>query len=191
MRASLGLAICAVLVPSIGWSGDKAPSKMDLGIPSFGEIPKAGDLKKATPDESAESGPSATSTASSYSVVHIIHAKALIRSPSGATAAGPALNVIPLSGKPLSTEKFTTVVRVKSPQKKSAPIEVTISDPRGDSALWANGELSFRGVKGNEADYVVDWDPTPCRSGGEFKLMVKVGGQVLGTWPMKFSESAK
>jgi hypothetical protein len=40
-------------------------------------------------------------------------------------------------------------------------------------------------VKQDEVDYMVDWDPTPTRAGGDFKVLIRIGGQVMGTWPLK------
>jgi hypothetical protein len=77
------------------------------------------------------------------------------------------------------------VVRVKSPQKANASIDVVILDPRGDTTMSASGQLNFRGQNQTEADWTVEWDPTPCRAGGNYQVMVRIAGQVLGTWPLK------
>ena len=48
----------------------------------------------------------------------------------------------------------------------------------------------FRGPKGDEVDYVIEWDPVPCRFSGDFQVVVRVGGQPMGTWPLKVVEIA-
>jgi len=57
--------------------------------------------------------------------------------------------------------------------------------------MAASGELSFRTVKGDEVDYLVDWDPVPLRGGGDFQVLIKVAGQPMGTWPLKVVEQKK
>ena len=54
--------------------------------------------------------------------------------------------------------------------------------------MSAAGELRFRGTKGDEVDYVVDWDAVPCRWAGDFLVAVRVAGQPMGTWPLKVVE---
>ena len=161
--------------------------KIDLGITTFGEIPKGNQLSKKKADDSME-GPTVTASNAAYTVLKVAHAKSFARSPTGSVAMG-ALDALPLSGKPLSTEKFTTVIRIKSPQRAGASVELTIADPRGDTLMSSTGNFTYRGTRGDEIDYTVDWDPTPCRAGGDYVLMIRIGGQELGTWPMKFAEA--
>jgi len=183
------------LVSGAAWAQDagrKAPPKMDLGLdlPSFGAIPKTTELTKPKADDTLQ-GPAATPTGSVYTLVRVQHAKAFLRTPTGAVPSGAALQTIGLSGKPLSTEKFTTVLRVKCPQRTGASIALTLFDPRGEVFMSSSGELSFRGTKGDEIDYTVDWDPTPCRASGDYQLQVQIAGQVLGTYPLKLAEPTK
>jgi hypothetical protein len=173
--------------PDAGTKKHAKGSDFDLGIPTFGEIPKGNDLTKPKAQDTLD-GPTVTATGALYSVVRVQHAKAFLRSPTGAMPAGGALDPLPLSGKPLSTEKFTTVIRVKSPQRASGSIELAFVDGRGETLMSSRGELTFRGQKGDEVDYTIDWDPTPCRAGGEFTLNVQIGGQSVGTFPVKFAE---
>src|SRR4029077_19652460 len=58
-----------------------APS-IDLGIPSFGEIPRDTQLRK-THVQAPPDGPSVTAVSAAYSVVRVSHAKAFIRTPTG------------------------------------------------------------------------------------------------------------
>ena len=166
-----------------------AGNKVDLNLPTFGAIPKGDGIEKPKAEKVGDS-PSVTPSSASYTVVRVSHGKGFIRGAGGATPTGGGLSSIPASGNPLTTEKFTTVVRVKSPQRVNAPIELMILDPRGDTALSASGEVNFRGVKQDEVDYTVDWDPTPVRSAGQFQVMVRIAGQVMGTFPVKVEEPA-
>ena len=85
------------------------------------------------------------------------------------------------------TEKFSTVVRVKAPEKKNTSIEIAILDPRGDTVMDAQGQLTF---KSEEADWTVDWDPTGLRNVGDFQVLVRIGGNPLGTFPLKIEAKA-
>ncbi len=167
-------------------AGSKGSLKgTDFGIPKFGDLPKAEGMEKpkAEPDPG---GPSMTAASTQYAVVKVQHAKAFVRSGGGASAVGGALDSIALVGYPPSTPKFTTVVRVKCARRANAPIEVVVLDPRGDTSMSASGELNFRGTKGDEADYAVDWDPTPLRGGGTYQVLIRIAGEALGPFPLKF-----
>ncbi len=165
----------------------KAPT---ITVPTFGALPKADGV---TPPAAEKLGaePTVTSIAATYAIVKVQHAKTFVRSPSGLLATGGTLEAVPLTGKPPTTEKFTTAVRVKSPQRASAPIELAILDSRGATAMSASGEVSFRTVKGDEVDYLVDWDPVPLRSGGDFQVLIRIAGQPMGAWPLKIVEQTK
>jgi hypothetical protein len=195
------LVLLALAVPGLAGAQDggthkakakpsgKAPN-LDLGLPTFGAIPSGTQLNKPKANDSLDT-PTVTSAGAAYSVVRIQHAKAFARSPTGSVPMGGALEAIPLSGKPLSTEKFTTVVRVKSPARSSGSIELAVVDGRGDTLMSSRGELTFRGTKGDEVDYAIDWDPTPCRAGGDYQILVRVGGQSLGPFPLKLVEKGE
>jgi len=189
MRANPRLITYVALAGVLSWPalGDDGGTKRapPLSVPPLGEIPKPEGLKPPQPERPME----ATSREESqFSVVKIEHAKAFKASGAGHLPVGAALAAIPLAGKPPATEKFSTLIRVRSPQKTNAPIQVAITDPRGDPLMSATGELSFRGAKGEEADYLVDWDPTPCRSGGAYQVTVRVAGKELGSWPLRVLE---
>ncbi len=135
--------------------------------------------------------PSTTSVDAQYEVVKVTHGKSFMHSPSGATPVGGALESIALTGNPPSTEKFSSVIRVKCPQKMNAPIDVVVLDPRGDTFMSAQGELNFRAAKQELVDWTVDWESTPARGGGNFQVLIRIGGQVMGTWPLKVEAAAK
>jgi hypothetical protein len=115
-----------------------------------------------------------------------MHAKSFLSSPEGAKPTGP-LEQVTLTNR--TTEKFSSVVRVKDPAKRNARIEVAVLDMVGDTVMEASGELYFRG--GDETEWTVDWDPTGVRGPGTFQVLVRVGGQPLGTFPLKFAEAPR
>jgi hypothetical protein len=176
---------CLVSAPALCRDGGTKEKFPAISLPSFGEIPKADGLKPPQA-ERLDQRPSASEQ--HFSVLKIEHAKSFRSSSSGHLPIGDGLTAISLSGSPPTTEKFSTLVRIKSPERTPAPIQVTILDPRGDAALLAKGELSFRGVKGDEVEYLVEWDPTPCRTGGAYQVAVRVAGQELGSWPLRVLE---
>jgi hypothetical protein len=161
------------------------PQSPKITLPKFQELPKMDDLNQPKEDKSGLEAIHPAATAQ-YSVVRVVHAKGFRPSPSGATPVGGSLSSVSLLGQPLATEKFTTLVRVRSPERAPAPIQIHVLDPRGDSAMSSQGEVSFRGVKGDEVDYLVDWDPTPCRAAGDYTVNIRIAGRDMGTWPLKF-----
>jgi hypothetical protein len=189
----LGL-ITVVALSLTAWGEDKklvgtkkatAP-KLDLSLPAIKELPK-GQLQKAKP-AADQNGPSGHAD-EAYSVVRVLHGKSFTHSAEGAKPSVPVTQVT-VSGRPLVCEPFTTVVRVKSPLKRDAHIEVSIVDPRGDVVMEAPGELSYR-TGGDEAEWSVDWDGTSVRSAGDFQVLVRVAGNLVGTFPIKFAETPK
>jgi hypothetical protein len=166
----------------------KAPS---IAMPTFSDIPKADDLKSPNAEKPERPREGSAGAGPRYSVVKVEHARAFRETAPGLATAAEPLQSVELSGNPLTTGRFATMVRVKSPQKLGAPIKVDILDPRGEVALSSTGELSFRGLKGDEANYLVEWDPTPCRTGGDYRLTVRVSGEDLGSWPLKFVNNAQ
>lgn len=166
-----------------GSKKENAP-KLDLGLPQFGEIPKDQKLESAKPKAETLSGPSGTRAEEGYTVVRVVHGKAFMRSPEGSKPSTPYPAVMATSGNPWQTEKFGTVVRVKSPAKRGARIELAILDQRGDTIMEASGELRFP-TGSDEAEWQVDWEPTAIRNPGEFQVLVRVGGNPLGTFPFK------
>ena len=101
-----------------GSKKESAP-KLDLGIPSFGEIPKDQKLESAKGKEEAKQGaPSGTRAEEGFSVVRVVHGKGFIKGPDGAKPSAPFPQVA-ASGPPWMTEKFSTVVRVKNPPRRA------------------------------------------------------------------------
>jgi len=162
----------------------KVPS---FSLPDMGEVPRADGLQRPK----AEVAPAEPSTVrpqdATYSVVKVEFAKAFVRGPQGHAPVQPFTSVA-LRGKPPTTEKFSSLVRVRSPQRVNASIEMAVLDPRGDTAMTSSGELAFRGTTTDEIDYLVDWDPTPCRSAGKFHVLVRVAGVPMGSWPLLVEE---
>lgn len=186
---SRGLIAAVVALAAVALAEDKSPKlkgsmkatapKIDLGLPTFGALPSSDGIKKAE-DKPVADRPTTTSGQANYAVVSVQHGKAFVRMPTGSKPSAPFTSVA-ATGNPLLTEKFTTVVRIKSPDKKGTSIEVMVLDPRGDTVMDATGELTF---KSDEADWTVDWDPTAVRTGGAFQVLVRIGGNPLGTFPL-------
>ncbi len=171
--------------------GAKKRSKVavpSITLPALGEIPKAEGVTRPAVDK-LSTEPTVSSVSATYSIAKVQHAKSFVHSRAGLLAMGGAIDSVNLSGKPPTIEKFSTAIRVKSPQKVNTSIEVAILDPRGESAMSSAGQLRFRGAKGDEVDYVIDWDPVPCRFSGDFQVVVRVAGQPMGTWPLKVVEA--
>jgi hypothetical protein len=120
-------------------------------------------------------------------VVSVVHGKSFMRSPSGAKASSP-FEQVATEGNPPTTEKFSTVVRVRCVSKVNASIDVVILDPRSDTLMEASGELFFRAQKDPELDWTVDWDRTSLPRGpGNYQVLVRVAGQPMGTFPLKIA----
>jgi hypothetical protein len=166
--------------PKLKGSVKQSAPKIDLGLPAFGALPKGDDLKKVE-EKPAQDGPTVTSGQATYTIVSVQHGKGFIRSPTGSKPSAPYPAVV-AAGSPLMTEKFSSVVRVKAPDKKSTSIEVAVLDPRGDTVMDASGTLTF---KNDETDWTVDWEPTGIRAAGDFQVLVRIGGNPLGTFPLK------
>lgn len=173
--------------PKLKGSKKEAAPKLDLGLPIFKDIPKDQKLEKPKDPAEAQQKPSAVRADEGYSVVRVVHGKSFLRGPDGAkpSIAYPQVTV---AGNPLTTEKFSSVVRVKSPAKKNTRIEVVILDQRGDTVMDASGEMRFG--TGEEAEWQVDWEPTNIRNAGDFQVLVRIGGEALGTFPLKLATAA-
>ena len=186
----LFLSLC--VVSAVALAGDPAAAKKkkaDVKVPSFtlpsmGEVPKGEGMQKQKAEPLSAPGPSTERPAdATYKVTKVQFAKQFVHGAGGQQPVQPFTSVA-LRGNPLTTEKFSSLVKVKCPQKVNAPIELAVLDPRGDTAMSANGELVFKGSTTDEVEYLVDWDPTPARAGGKFQLLVRVGGQPMGSWPL-------
>jgi hypothetical protein len=186
--ASMSLALLSHAAdPKLKGSKKETAPKLDLGIPAFKDIPKDQKLEKPKEAAEAQQSPSGTRADEGYTVVRVVHGKSFLRSPDGAKPSAP-FSQVTVAGNPLATEKFSSVIRVKSPAKKNTRIEVAILDQRGDTVMEASGEIRFG--TGEEAEWQVDWDPTGVRNAGEFQVLVRIGGNPLGTFPLKVVSAA-
>lgn len=193
---ALLLTFALVATPALATEGkagkkDKAAKekatapKLDLGLGNLGgELPSVDGIeaKKATVQQQS---PQITTRDVKFEVLEVVHAYDFVRTAQGTRPNGEILQEVGLYGHPPSTPKFATMVRVKATQNVNTSIELVILDPRGDTALSGSGELLFAGSKNGEVDWVIDWAPTARPQGGEFKLLVRIGGQPMGTWPLK------
>jgi hypothetical protein len=158
--------------------------KLDLGLPKFDSLPSQEKLAKPTaPPEPEAKAPGAQGRVdeSGPALVSVVHRK-------GRGASAP-LSQVAVSGNPLTTEAFSTAVRVRSPSRRSSSVELTVLDSRETTVMEARGLLVFR--NSDEAEWAVDWAPTAVRAAGEFRVQVSVGGTVLATEPIKFAETTK
>ena len=188
LLGSLSLALVAHAVdPKLKGSKKEAAPKLDLGLPTFKDIPKDQKLEKPKEPGDAQQAPSTARVDEGYTIVRVVNGKAFIRAPGGAKPSAPFPQVT-VAGNPLATEKFSTVVRVKSPPKKNTSIEVVILDQRGDTVMEASGEIRF--ANSDESEWQVDWDPTGVRSAGDFQVLVRLGGSPMGTFPLKVVAAA-
>lgn len=166
-------------------SAKGAPQHMDLGLGGIGTgsaLPTNEKLDKPKGEKLGDLKQGAESA--TYEVTKVMHGHSFMRSPTGSTAMGGELKEIALSGNPPSTEKFTTMIRVHSKGRDNVPIEVAVVDPRGDTVMSSEGSVHFQGVKQDDVDYQIDWDPTPLRGPGEYKMLVRVANEVKGTYPL-------
>jgi len=192
---SLALAVLLAAAPALAADAKKpAPSAkaekkdrkkvegLNLDL-KFDALPSAAGSNKPAMDKIGEDTRASAADAT-FEVIKVQHAKAFSTSAKGAVPIPGELSRVLLKGKPPATEKFSSAIRVRCAQRASARIEVVILDPRGDTALSANGDISYR-VDATETEWVVDWDPTPLRGGGEYKVLVRIAGQPMGTWPLQ------
>lgn len=185
--ASMSLALVSQAAdPKLKGSKKETAPKLDLGLPTFKDIPKE-KLEKPKEAEEAQQKPSGTRADEGYTVVRVVHGKGFIRGPDGAKPSAPFPQVT-VAGNPLATEKFSSVIRLKSPAKKNTRIEVAILDQRGDTVMEASGEIRFGNAE--ETEWQVDWEPTGVRNPGEFQVLVRIGGNPLGTFPLKLAAAS-
>ena len=168
----------------VGTKKTRAP-KLDLAMPKFEQLPSGQGLDKPAPQPASEASRHAEE-GPPYSIVSVIHAKSFAGTAQGLKPSG-TLTQVTVSGKPLATEPFSTVVRVRSPQRHSASIEVQVLDGRESTVMEARGELVFK--NSDEAEWAVDWAPTGVRSAGDFQVQVRVAGALVGSTPLRVAEA--
>ncbi|MEN9800636.1 MAG: hypothetical protein RL653_4333 [Pseudomonadota bacterium] len=188
MLASVRRTVLLLLVASSqAFAADKAgPAKLsvpklDLG---FSPLPRADGLKQAPAAVPREVRPEARPDEEGISVVSVAHGRDIARTASGAEPK-QVLEAVLLDGRPPTTERFSTVIRVRSVPRVDLLIEVTVIDPWGKSVMWNEGTVSFRGSTRGEQDYVVDWSPTSMRAGGRYTVEVKLDRRTVGSWPLE------
>lgn len=170
----------------VGTKKPKAP-KLDLTLPKLEQLPTEEGLRKPPPQpEMSES--SQHEVNEPYTLVAVTHAKSFAGTPQGLKPTAGELAQVAVDGRPLTTEPFTTVVRVRSPSRRSSLVEVQILDPRESTVMSASGQLVFK--NGDEAEWAVDWAPTAVRSAGAFQVQVRVGGLLVGTRSLAVTAAA-
>jgi hypothetical protein len=181
MRPALLLAAALLAAPlARAEPPRKAPAKKkaamsvpSLGLSELAPLPKGDELRAAGAGSAA--APEVRRVDERFEVLGVEHAQGARR----------PLTEVGVSGSPPRTEPFSTRVRVRSAARRTAPIDVVVLDARGDTVMSASGTLSLSGLKGDVAEYTVDWDPSTCRGPGAYSVLVRVAGQPLGTWPLQ------
>ena len=177
--ASLALAADK---PKAKAGGKGAGPKLDLGLgptTPMGGLPmdKLEKPKEATADQQTR-----TSAASEpYTVLAVLHGKSFAKGPKGSAPAAPFPGLV-VAGDPPTSERFSTVVRLRSPEKRNTSVEVAVLDVRGDTVMEASGQILFGNAE--EAEWSVDWQPSWVKRKGPLQVLVRVGGNPLGTWPL-------
>lgn len=192
----LFVLIVLALLPCAAIAAEKAKGKvkpkLDLGIGTIGgELPAADGIERKKAKQEGVAPKVTTSADATFEVVEVQNAWDFTRSASGMKPVGDLLTAITLYGKPPTTQKFTTLVRIKATQPVTAPIELALLDPRGDTAMSGSGELNFKGAKDGEVSWLIDWAPVARPTGGDFKLLIRVAGRPMGTWPLKVVEEKR
>ena len=192
LLTAIGVLACAVCfgADSKSDAAKMKGKKLDLGLPkTFNALPTGEGLEKPK-DKSEQAGPTTKATDAQYQVVSVVHGKAFLRTSTGAKPSTP-FEQVSTEGNPPTTEKFSTVVRVRCISKVNASIDVVILDPRSDTLMEASGELFFRNQKDPELDWTVDWERTQLPRGpGAYQVLIRVAGQPMGTFPLKIAEPA-
>ncbi len=183
IRTFLLIAVSLSLMAQAEKPPKGSAPKLDLGVPEFKSIPKDQKLEGPAVKNEPQLMPS-TPTDLTYSVVRVVHSKGFLRGPDGAKPAFP-LSQITVSGTPLVTERFATVVRAKCTAKRNSRIDVSIVGPRNETLMEASGDLIF-GKKNDEAEWQVDWESTSVRNPGTFQVLVRIGGNPVGSFPLEF-----
>lgn len=178
---TLSASVLADPPPKLKGKKTEGAPKIDLGLPPPAPLPTDQKLESATKKDEPQQGPTAVRADEGYTVVRVAHGKAFIRTPEGAKPSAPYPHVT-VNGPPYQMEKFATVVRVRCAAKKNARIEVLVLDQRSDTLMEASGELRFG--NNEETEWQVDWEPTGLRNPGELQVLVRVGGNPLGTTPL-------
>lgn len=171
--------------PSLAGDTAKAPRisvpKLDLG---FAPLPRADEVKSTPPPVPREARSEARPDEEGISVVRVTHGREIVRTATGAEPK-QALEAVTLDGRPPTTERFSTAVRVRSVPRVDLLLEISVVDPWGKSVMWNEGTVSFRGSTREEQDYVVDWNPTSLRAGGRYMVEVKLDRRTVGSWPLE------
>jgi hypothetical protein len=168
----------------------KATGKAKFDVPKIdlsgiGAIPKAEGIQPKRAEVSP-TAPGAGDPELKFEVVTVAHARQFTRTAKGYSPVGGLLREIALEGNPPATQRFTTFVRVRATRETDAAIEIAVLDSRGDTAMSGTGHVRFKryGARA-DADWTIDWDPTPHPRGGKFQVLVRVAGRPMGTWPLE------
>ncbi len=188
----LGVAVLVVGVAAFAAdpkskAGPKKGDKLDLGIPTFGTLPTHHELSKPKEQELQHKATGGDTAEHCYSVVSVLHGQKFKRGPGGTQPEKPYPAVM-ISGNPPYSDRFSSIVRVKCAQRRGGLIEVEIHDPSGNTVMDGRGQIAFKNT--DETEWQIDWSDTPMRTdGGEFKFVLRIGGHLLGSFPVLFKKA--
>lgn len=157
--------------------------QFDVQLPQFEALPA--DLRLEKPSTDIDKGPSKPKPPPQYSIVQVAHVRKKTMAPAGKLV-DAGLQEVTLSGNPLMSEPFTSIIKIRCPERMGASVEVSITDERGNVAMSSIGRVYFRDNKRDEVDYPVEWEPSPFQKAGNYFLVVHISDQQLGSWPIQF-----
>ncbi len=175
---------CSIPVLAQGAAKPKTPSKtapkIDLGLPNFGPPPKVEVAPKSAPE--AAPAPAAEVKSEKHQIVRVLNGVGWSDSAEGRRPSVEYKKVqLGVGGV---APRFSTVVRVRHAKAKGIGIQIEVTDPRGNVVMETQGQVTFR--KGStEADWQVDWDPTPFRIPGTCQMSVRLGDAEPVAFPLE------
>ena len=178
LAVACGCAVALAKEPKAASKKTRAPM---FEMPSFQALPQAEGLKQRDADTTVERPALREAAAPVYTIVSVAHLSAV----------GAPMSALPLSGQPRTTPRFQSSLKVRCPQKVSAPIEVVVLDAKQDTVMTATGRLTYRPSAPEVTEYTIDWSPSPVTRAGDLQVLVRVAGQALGTWPLPVEPEKK
>lgn len=181
---AVGLSASAQAGPPKG--SPKKGERLDLGIPTFGTLPTSTELAKPKEQTLEHKSTGGDSTEHCYTVVSITHGRSFKRGPGGTQPDKPYPAVL-ITGNPPYSDRFSSIVKVKCPARRGGSIEVEIEDAQGNMVMNGSGQIAFKNQ--DETEWQIDWSDTPMRNEGEFKFVLRIAGNLIGSFPILFKKA--
>lgn len=171
-------ALAEPAAPPATKGAKKKPKAVDFGTMALPELPK-GEGMATTPEQAPDETTRAPAApgAAHYTLAAVAHAQQFVARGEGYEARHP-ISRIDVVNLPTVIPAFQTLVKVKSPEKLGASIEVRLLDPQGVPLVASEGALVFGGH--TDAEFLVDWDPFRLQKPGNYQVDVSVAGQSIG-----------